>query len=146
MKQLTVLASLVLAILAGCATRPLPSEIYQGYPGPELPDASVATVKWAYGFGTCADVIDFAHPDCSKYGSIKLAPGAHHIKWSRTFGVSVMVDPRMQATYSGNAQVELEAGHTYALRSDRTYGMGYRVFFWIEDTHTGSVIWGTKKL
>ena len=138
-------AALILAILAGCATRPLPDEVYRGYEGPDLPDASAVTFKWAHAFGACAEVVDDLLPDCSRYGSVKLAPGVHHFQLRRTFGVSVMVDPRMEATYSASFDVNLEAGHAYSFRSDRTYGRGYRVFFWVEDDDTGRVVWGSKK-
>lgn len=125
---------------SGCAT--LLKEVYRGYSGPELPDASVATVElgnvsWAR--------IDGLNIDRQKFAGVKVLPDVHRVEWGRTFGMSFLVDPRMRVEYQDMATVMLDAGRTYRLQADRTYGRCYRVYFWIEDAVDGNVVSGTKK-
>ena len=135
-------AALLILLLAGCTTL----EVYRGYPGPDLPDASVATVELNPSlFGKRWARIDDVEVDGEKFRSVKLLPGVHRIEWNRTFGVSFLVDPRMFVEYKHSATVTLDAGRTYRLQSDRTTGPGYRVYFWIEDAVTGNVVHGSKK-
>lgn len=137
-----VLCSLValVGLLSGCST--LPREIYHGYSGPYLPDASLAIVD----LGTAQWVrIDDLRVDRARYSAVKLRPGAYDIEFGRAFGVSFLVDPRMLVEQKQSATVTLEAGHTYRLQADRTYGRGYRVYFWIEDAGTGNVVYGSRK-
>jgi len=135
-------AALLILLLSGCTTL----EVYRAYPGPDLPDAAVATVELKPGiFGKPWARIDGVDVDAEKFRSVKLLPGVHRIEWNRTFGVSYLVDPRMFAEYRHSATVTLEPGRTYRLQSDRTTGPGYRVYFWIEDAVTGNVVYGSKK-
>ena len=89
--------------------------------------------------------IDDVRVEHHEYGSVKLLPGSHDIKWGKTFAVSFLIDWRMWAPYEHSAIVTLEAGHTYILQTDRTTGPGYRVYFWIEDAATGNVVHGSRK-
>jgi N-acetylneuraminic acid mutarotase len=128
-------ALLLVIFLSACAS--LPNEVYRGYSGPDLPDASLATVE--LGSSDWAN-IDSLRVERQQYGSVKLLPGIHRIEWAQTFGVSVLVDARMIVQYQESWTVNLEAGHAYRLKADRTYGKGYTVRFWIEDARTGAVI------
>ncbi len=120
----------------------MPKEVIRGYSGPDLPDASLATVElgsahWAR--------INELHVKRLKYVIVKVLPGVHRLEWGRTFGVSYLVDPRMIVEYKESATVTLDAGRSYRLRAERTTGRGYRVYFWIEDALTRNVVYGTKK-
>jgi hypothetical protein len=133
-------ALLLIALLSGCAS--LPKEVYRGYSGPDLPDASLATVELR---GAAWVRIDEVHVERQKFAGVKVLPGAHRLEWGRSFGVSFLVDPRMIVEYKHSATVTLDAGRTYRLQADRSYGPGYRVYFWIEDALTGNLVYGTKK-
>jgi len=129
---------LLVGFLSACGT---PREVYRGYSGTDLPDASLATVE--LGDATRAKIDDL-HILGEKYSAVKLLPGTRRIEYSVTFGVSFLVDPRMSVSRTVGGTVALEAGRTYRLRADRTYGPGYKVYFWIEDD-TGNVVFGIKK-
>lgn len=134
-------ALLFLALLSGCATADKEIIAYKGYSGPELPDESIAIVRlgdagWAQ--------FDDVRVESPRYNSVKLPPGTYRVAYEVTFGVSFLVDPRMIVSYTTDLPATLQGGHIYKLRGARTYGHGYRVFFWIEDD-SGKVIAGTKK-
>lgn len=129
-----------LLLTPGCAA--LPKEVYRGYSGPDLPDASVATVE----LGNVSWLqIDGVRVEPTKYNAVHLQPATYGIEFGKVFGVSYLVDPKMFVEYMWGEMVTLEAGHTYKLQADRTYGRGYSVYFWIEDKSTGNVVYGTKK-
>jgi hypothetical protein len=130
---------LLVAFLSACATTP--REVYRGYSGTNLPEASLVTVE--LGNAVWAKFNDL-HVDGANYSAVKLVPGTYRIEYSATFAVSFLVDPRMWVSKAVNAIVALEAGHTYRLRADRTTGPGYTMYFWIEDAQ-GNVVIGTKK-
>ncbi len=80
----------------------------------------------------------------AKYSAVKLLPGTYRIEYGKTWGVSFLVDPRMQVSRSFGATLALDAGRTYKLRADRTYGRGFAMYFWIED-EKGNIVTGIKK-
>ncbi|WP_116472791.1 hypothetical protein [Zobellella maritima] len=125
---------LLLTFLSACATAP--KEVYQEVSATDLPETSLVTVEM--GDATWAKFNDL-HIDGAKYSAVKLNPGTYRIEYSTTFGVSFMVDPRMLVSQAVNMTIDLEAGRTYRLRADRTYGRGYAMYFWIEDTQ-GNVV------
>ncbi len=134
-------ALLLLALLSACATPDKEVVAYKGYFGAEVPDEAVALVKLGdAGWARIGDL----RVERPVYNSVKLKPGTYPVAYEVTFGVSYLVDPRMIVSYSANLSATLQAGRTYSLRGDRTYGHGYRVFFWIEDD-LGTVVAGTKK-
>jgi hypothetical protein len=80
-----------------------------------------------------------------QYDIVKLPAGVHRIKWSTSFGVSVMVDARGYAAYEIISNVNFEAAHIYKLSAERTTGYGYKVYCWIEDMTTRKIVYGEKK-
>ena len=128
---------LIVGLLAGCAR--LPKEVYRGYSGPDLPDASLAIVdlgKAHHG----AFIDGMYYIDYEKYGTVKLIPGDHRIEWSHG-NQSLLLDRLGYRNIWQSVSVTLEAGHAYRLEVDRTTGR----YFWIEDMTTGRVVAGTKK-
>lgn len=135
------LSLLLLALLSACATPDRQVIAYKGYFGAEVPDEAVALVKLEdAGWVRIGDL----RVERPVYNSVKLKPDTYPVAYEVTFGVSYLVDPRMIVTYSANLSATLQAGRTYSLRGDRTYGHGYQVFLWIEDD-LGSVVAGSKK-
>ncbi len=136
------IALLLFMAVSGC-TLTAAREIYIGYPGPIRPDEEVATLllkeaDWV--------MIDRDGIHLSKfYAQIKLLPGEHHLEWSETFVVSVLVNPEMEDSAVWGETVTLEANHTYLVRGNRSTGPGYQMFLWIEDAGTGEIIAGRKK-
>ena len=80
----------------------------------------------------------------SRNAAAELLPGRYNIEWGRVFGSSVLVNPAGFAEYERSETLSLVAGHVYTLRADRTTGHGYRIYFWIEDETTNTVVAGTK--
>ena len=129
-------------ILSACSAKP--EEVYRGYGGPDLPNASLVTVNLknrAIEWVECNDL----RVDGKQYGAIKLLPGTYRIRYRATFAVSYAIDSRGRVSREVTATVVLKAGHTYELRAERTTGHGYKLFFWIEDVQETSIIWGEKK-
>ncbi len=137
----------ILTVLSACATQS--DEIYQGYLGPQRGDAEIATLRLGDADWARVDLIGPEHDDLylnrNQYGAVNLLPGRYQIEWGHTFGFSVMVEPAMLLSFERRETVALSAGHTYTLHADRTYGHGYRVFFWITDDTTGATIAGSTK-
>ena len=117
-------------------------QIYKLYPGSARPLSDVAVV--AMGDVPSAS-IDGLNVSATDYQEIHLLPGQHMLAWRKSFGFSVMVEPAMTKVAEMTIAVELQAGHVYRLFADRTYGTGYRFYYWIEDAADGKVIGGTKK-
>ncbi|NIM29686.1 MAG: hypothetical protein GTO67_12925 [Gammaproteobacteria bacterium] len=135
------------AIVSACAG---PSkEAYIGYLGPERPESEIATLRLGDAEWAKIDSLDTPYRDFHvshhMYGEIKLMAGEYHIEWGRVFGFSPLVNPAMSAEYKHDEAISLTDGHSYTLHAQRTYGRGYRVFFWVEDNTTGRVVAGTKK-
>jgi hypothetical protein len=141
MKPILYSLAIIIVFMFGCV--PLPKGVYRGYSGTELPDDYLALLDTEKANWVQIDGMYYV--DGSKYTIVKLLPGLHRLDWTDTFGASVTVDPRMIVDFRANATVTLEAGHNYRLRAERTFGSGYRVYMWIEDTSRGSVIAGDKK-
>lgn len=137
-----VIALLVLVLLSGDALARKRREPYVGYPGPVRADEELATLRLEE-----ADWVTFGDERVHRalHREIKLLPGSYPLRWGCTFGVSFLVNPQMKDRREYGTTVTLEANHTYTLHVDRTYGRGYRVFFWIEDRATGEIIAGVKK-
>ena len=133
--------TVLVVLMIGCASAP--KETYRGYTGAELPDSSLALLDMRDGGSVKIDGMYYV--ESSKYSIVKLLPGSHRLEWTSTFGVSVMVDPRMIVESGRKETIILQAGHIYRFRADRTTGPGYKVYMWIEDTLTGSVVGGKKK-
>ena len=131
---------LIIILLTGCATHE--SVAYKLYPGLNKPDSGIATLEL---FNASSAVIDGHHVKHGDYDTVKLLPGNYHIKWTSVHGVSVLIEPSGFAQRESQYDVILEEGHTYRLRSDRTTGPGYRIYHWIEDKTTGSVVAGNEK-
>jgi hypothetical protein len=133
---------IILTIFLGCTTD-YPKEVYRGFYGIEPPESKLATLDLGEAYEVFID--DMYYVSQTKYGLVKLLAGAHRIKWTVIFGVSVMVDARGYAVYETISNVNLEAGHIYKLSADRTTGHGYKVYFWIEDITSGKIVYGEKK-
>lgn len=117
--------------------------VYKLYPGPILPDSEVATLKFGSGVHTVE--VDGLKVSSADYGTIKLVPGEHRIRWESMFIVSVMVNASGFDSAEADNMANLAAGHTYSIEADRTTGHGYSMYLWIEDAETGEVVAGVKK-
>jgi hypothetical protein len=135
-----ILTLVVASAIAGCASSS--DYVYKLYGGALRPDAEVATIRLA---DAAAARVDDRNVSQANYGSVKVLPGAHHLAWECVYGVSVMIEPTGFATGQGSAGIELQAGHEYALRCDRTTGPGYETYQWIVDESVGRLVAGEKK-
>lgn len=133
---------LAVAVLAGCAAGSTETFAYKLYPGPIRPAAELAILRLGDAQAVEIDGRPVAQGDWTE---VHLLPGLHAVRWQTEFLVSVMVEPSGFATGGQEAAVQLEAGHVYVLRSDRTTGLGYRMYFWIEDADDGQVVAGEAK-
>jgi hypothetical protein len=141
MKVILYSLAITAVFVSGCVSSS--KEFYRGYSGAELAGADLALLDMGKADWIKIDGMHFVHG--SKYRFVKLLPGKHNLEWSITFFVSVLVDSRGIVEFCANSTVNFEAGHNYIIQSDRTFGPGYRVYIWIEDTSTGSVLVGEKK-
>jgi hypothetical protein len=132
----------VLALLQGCASTAGDYHSYKLYAGPERPIAELAILDIADVHAVTVDGLQVTRWD---YGTVQLLPGTHTLLIEKGYGFSVMVEPSMHGTFENSLEVEVEAGRTYKVISDRTYGHGYRVYFWVEDAASGDLIAGVKK-
>ena len=133
---------LIMLIISGCAAGS-PKGIYRAFYGIVPPESEFATLDMGAAYEMIID--DRYYVYGGKYGTVKLPAGTHRIKWSTSFGVSVMVEPSGYAAFDITSEVSLEAGHTYKFCAYRTTGHGYRVYHWIEDMTTGRIVQGEKK-
>jgi len=143
---------LAVAFLSGCYVGPdapilsylsdSETHIYKLYPGSELPESEIVKIDLTDAYYT---VIDGFNVGRSDYQQVYILPGKHEILWGKWFAFSVMVEPSMWGKGEGSAVVDLKAGHTYELYADRTYGHGYKLYFWIQDADSQEVIAGSKK-
>jgi hypothetical protein len=133
---------ILFSILLGCADVSSKG-VYRGYSGVEPAESEFAVLD----LGTADEAIidDTYHVSRRKYSTAKLLAGVHKIKWTASFGVSVLIEPSGYAAFGVISNVNFEAGHVYKFSQDRTTGRGYKVFFWIEDMTSGKIVWGTKK-
>ena len=135
-----ILTLVVTTVIAGCASSN--DFIYKLYGGAPLPNTEVATIRLA---DVAAARIDDRDVSQANYGYVRVLPGAHHLAWQCVYGVSVMIAPTGFATGEGSAGIELQAGHVYALRCDRTTGPGYETYQWIVDETACQLVAGEKK-
>lgn len=117
-------------------------QIYKLYPGSTRLLSDLAIVVMG---DVSSASIDGLNVSATDYQEIHLLPGQHMLAWRKGFGFSVMVEPTMMKVAEMAIAVQLQAGHVYRLFADRTYGTGYRFYYWIEDAADGKVIGGTKK-
>jgi hypothetical protein len=136
-----LLGLLFCILLSACATTE-PVRPYKLYPGPERQLAELAVVQMGQ-----AGAAEFNGRPVSRrdWSEVHLLPGEHTVRWLTQFGASVMVEPSGFATGGAEIRVHLQAGETYRLMADRTTGYGYRMYFWIENATTGTVVAGTRK-
>jgi FlaA1/EpsC-like NDP-sugar epimerase len=134
----TFIASFMM--LSGCATTT--SAVYKLYPGENKPKSEIVILELYDASNVVIDGLNVSHGD---YTAVHLLPGSHHLTWTSVHGVSVMIEPSMYAHKDSKHEITLEKGHTYRLRSDRTTGPGYRIYNWIEDITSGSIVAGEKK-
>lgn len=117
-------------------------QVYKLYPGITRPLSDLAIVLINDIPTTVIDGLTVAKTD---YQEIHLLPGPHTLSWRKQFAFSVMVEPTMSKEAALTLAVDLQAGHTYKLFAERTYGTGYQLYFWIEDVANGKAIGGRKK-
>ena len=117
-------------------------EIYKLYPGGTRPSSELAILLMGDVPSATIDGLEVRQTD---YQIIHLLPGDHAVSWRKTFGFSVMVEPAMTKSAEQSVSVNLQAGHTYKLFADRTYGAQYQLYFWIQDAATGAIVGGRKK-
>jgi hypothetical protein len=124
-------------IFSGC-TASSPKETYRAYYGVEPPESELATLD--LGAAHEAIIDDRYYVSKGKYDTVKLPAGAHRIMWTAGFGFSVMVEPSGYAAFDFISDFSFEAGHRYKFFAERTHGHGYKVYSWIKDMTTGSIV------
>lgn len=117
-------------------------QVYKLYPGSVRPASELAIVQVNDVPSATVDGLGVSKTD---YQEVHVLPGRHTLAWRKQFGFSVMVEPEMLKQASLTVGVDLQAGHAYKLFADRTYGTGYRFYFWLEDAASRAVVGGTKK-
>jgi hypothetical protein len=132
----------VLALTTACAATSTESHSYKLYPGPEQLAIELATMDIS---GIDGIIVDGLQVKSRDYDKVLVLPGAHRVIIEKGFGFSVMVEPAMHGSFETSLEFYVEAGRSYKVKSDRTHGHGYRIFFWIEDVDSGDVIAGEKK-
>jgi hypothetical protein len=136
-----VIILFICTTLGACATTS--DQVYKLYSGPEKDDAELATLQ--FGSRVHELRIDGMSVRRSDYGSIKIAPGRHKIQFGAEFGVSVMVNPDGFDSVQSTEYVDLEAGHTYSVEFNRSYGHGYQTYLWVQDLESGENVAGARK-
>ena len=106
---------LLAALAAASCISPPERQSYPLYPGPPLPTAGIAVLRLGDAKVARIDGLTAAQGDWTE---VHLLPGRHRIEWTDRHGE----DGSTQATLAGRDDirrlvVELEAGHTYSLRS-----------------------------
>jgi hypothetical protein len=134
-----VVAVAWLAVLAaGCASTGA-GHVYKLYPGEVRSTDQVAIIQMDVA-GASVGGMPVRSAD---WAEIHVLPGRHLVRWSNEFGASVMVVPSGSIGAVARAEVDLEAGHVYALRGAR--GGGAKIYLWIHDTTSGRVVAGQEK-
>ena len=106
---------LLAALAAASCISPPERQSYPLYPGPPLPTAGIAVLRLGDAKVARIDGLTAAEGDWTE---VHLLPGRHRIEWTDRH----TEDGSTQATLAGRDEirrivVELEAGHTYSLRS-----------------------------
>ena len=125
----------------GCVSYPS-TEIYKLYPGPVRSNDSIAIVHLGKERSVYIDGMLVNRRD---WASAHLVPGSHSITWQRMFMVSVLINSSGWDKREIHLDINLEAGHVYILKSDRTTGQGYRMYQWVEDLTSGELVAGMRK-
>lgn len=116
--------------------------VYKLYPGSARSTHELAIILMGDVPTATVDGLEVQNTD---YQVIHLLPGSHTLSWRQTFGFSVMVEPAMTKSAETILTVNLQAGHTYKLFAERTYGQNYSLYFWIQDAANNEVVGGRKK-
>ena len=149
--KLPIIMGLVLLMVGGCA----PSPAFKGYPGPELADDRLATIKDECGskFLCWLDIwhlknLGDSGPIYSRYrdgfrdrlSTVKLLPGTYLVSIRRFIGVGYG-----NRIHSG--KVTVRAGDVYLVRARDHHGSASTPLgaLWIEDEKTREVVLGNKK-
>lgn len=135
-------AFLFLLLLVSCAQNETSTIAYKSYPGHTIPDSEIATL--AFGERVNEFYIDGIEVKRTDYGSVKLEPGLHEIRWKYRFAVSVLVNSTGWDEIEATTSLYLEAGHTYTVNADRTIGKGYRMILWISDEGSGKLVFAKE--
>jgi hypothetical protein len=134
-----LITTITLHTLCGCAS--LPDESYKLYPGPEKSVEELAVIRLGNAYIVRIDNMSASRSD---WAEVHVLPGHHTIAWESNFMVSVMVNSSGWDKRAISMSVDLEAGHIYELKSDRTTGYGYKMYQWLEDLTSGEVVSGKK--
>ena len=127
--------------LTGCAT----PDQFIGYPGQARQAAEISIVRGKSAELHEVDGVRLEHPEPYKYyGEAHLLPGHHRVTAYRRFGVSVLLVLKGYVEATRTFSLNMEAGHVYELHADRTTGPGFRLYFWVEDATTRSLVAGEK--
>ena len=144
------LAALLLAsvVTSGCSSTP-----DKFYDGPDLPQGEVAVLDWSdCGVSCHVEVDGKAMPRNALFltgrfpiEKITLRPGRHVIDYKGTFGYSGAMYTRHFYSISHSATLDMQPGHHYVIRHERTSGWGVgnvSDFLWIQDQTTGAILEG----
>lgn len=127
---------ILLGLVAGCGTTAT-GHVYKLYPGPQLPDAELATVSFGsreifnYPMNVERVLIDGVTADRTQFGKVKVLPGNHEIVFPSQSGSRVI-----------HVSVTLEPGHNYVLMGwgGPVRVSGQWVNRWIQDAETGDIV------
>lgn len=121
---------ILVAILSACS--PYSNEAFKGYLGEIRSIEELSTIRmdedveWLKVSGHI-----ISHKEFSE---IILLPGIHEIEWGTYFIVSNWVKSSGKDKRIWTGSVTLQPGQTYTIYTDRTLGVGYDVYSWVEDS------------
>jgi len=134
-----IVTALVTVGIAGCGVT---SAVYKMYEGPELAAGDIASLDMR---DAVSAVVDGRRVDAAEYRRVLLVPGSYTVTVDCLFGASIMVAHGGFIRDSQSLDVLLQAGHSYSLRCERSYGYGYSTYIWVSDDTVNMAAAGQRK-
>lgn len=120
----------LLIVLNGCSS--YSDKAFKGYEGGIQPSENLSTIRmgknveWLKASGHKINHKEFAE--------LVLKPDMYEIEWGTEFNVSVLVKSSGKDKRIWSGIINLRPGYTYTIYADRSVGIGYVVFSWVEDS------------
>jgi hypothetical protein len=120
---------ILVAILSACSS--YLNEAFKGYVGEIQSIEELSTIRMD---GSVDWLKVGGHIIIHKeFGEIVLLPGVHEIEWGTSFVVSFLFKSSGSDKRTWTGSITLLPGQTYTIYADRTLGVGYVVYSWVED-------------
>ena len=129
-------------VLSACSS--YSDKAFKGYAGEVQPSEKLSTIRMAKN-------IEWLKVSGQKiihkeFGEIILQPGSYEIEWATHFGVSVLVKSSMRDDRIWSGNINLRPSYTYTIYADRSLGIGYVVYSWVEDNYGEKIGVGAKQI